>query len=332
MPLGRRHAEAAAEAVEPLGGERDLRQQHQHLAPGLQGRGDGFQIDLGLAGAGDTVEQGDRVVAGAHGRRQLFRRRLLHLRQRDPGPRPIRAGKGRRPWQRYRREQAGLGQAFDDARPDPGFLRQLPRRPGQAVLQQLQDSAPGRRQPDLVLGRRLRQAKSRKRLGRQQGLRGAERHAQDRAARHQAIGRDPLDEAPRHLAEGRQVIGLDDQSQAFGRQRLGLRLGIPDHARQLAVAERHAHQPTGFQAHARRQDVVVGLGQRQGQQNGHPPAGRLVNRQILRLGIGRRGSLAGASAMICHRLHCTEAAPSSTGAWRGPVKSIKGVEGSNGRF
>ena len=53
----------AAETVEPVGGQRDLGQQDQHLSVRPQRRGDGFEIDLGLAGPGDAVEQGDRISA-----------------------------------------------------------------------------------------------------------------------------------------------------------------------------------------------------------------------------------------------------------------------------
>ena len=64
MPDGGRDAEAVFEAFQPLGGQRDFGQQDQRLAVLAQALGDGFQIDLGLAGAGDAVQQGDRKVAG----------------------------------------------------------------------------------------------------------------------------------------------------------------------------------------------------------------------------------------------------------------------------
>ena len=60
VPDGRRSAEARAKACEPLGAERDLRQQHQHLMARIECGGDGLEIDLRLAGAGHAVEHGDR--------------------------------------------------------------------------------------------------------------------------------------------------------------------------------------------------------------------------------------------------------------------------------
>ncbi len=59
MPDRGRHAEAAGEAVEPLRGKRDLRQQHEALPPLPQSFGHALEIGLGLARAGNAVEQGD---------------------------------------------------------------------------------------------------------------------------------------------------------------------------------------------------------------------------------------------------------------------------------
>ncbi len=59
MPDRRGGAEAGGEALQELDGEGDFRQQDQGLAAGGDGGGDGFQIHLGLAGAGDAVEQRD---------------------------------------------------------------------------------------------------------------------------------------------------------------------------------------------------------------------------------------------------------------------------------
>ena len=46
------------EAVEELGGQRDLRQEHQRLPARPQGLGDRLEIDFRLARAGDAFEQG----------------------------------------------------------------------------------------------------------------------------------------------------------------------------------------------------------------------------------------------------------------------------------
>ena len=58
MPRRRHGAEAILEAFQPLRGEGDFGQQHQDLPAGGEGRCDGLEIDLGLAGAGYAIEQG----------------------------------------------------------------------------------------------------------------------------------------------------------------------------------------------------------------------------------------------------------------------------------
>ena len=68
VPFRRTHAEARGEAVEKLRGERDLRHQDQRLAPASQDFGDRLKINLGLARAGDAVDQSDRIAARRHGR------------------------------------------------------------------------------------------------------------------------------------------------------------------------------------------------------------------------------------------------------------------------
>ena len=52
-----RHREPAAEAVQQLRRQADLRHQHQALLAGIQAFPDAAQVDLGLAAAGDAVEQ-----------------------------------------------------------------------------------------------------------------------------------------------------------------------------------------------------------------------------------------------------------------------------------
>src|SRR3546814_3873144 len=52
-----RHAQARAEARQQLRGQADLRHQHQRLPAARQAVGDRVQVDLGLAAAGDAVEQ-----------------------------------------------------------------------------------------------------------------------------------------------------------------------------------------------------------------------------------------------------------------------------------
>ena len=64
MPGDRRAAEARLEALEERLGQRDFGKQDQRLLALAQALGDRFEIDLGLARAGDAVEQ-DRIEAFA---------------------------------------------------------------------------------------------------------------------------------------------------------------------------------------------------------------------------------------------------------------------------
>ena len=67
VPFHRRAAEAALEAVHELAGERDLGQHDERLPSLLEGARHGLEVDLGLAGAGDAVEQRDGEGVGAAG-------------------------------------------------------------------------------------------------------------------------------------------------------------------------------------------------------------------------------------------------------------------------
>src|SRR5690606_41104920 len=66
MPLRRFRAKAILKSLQESLGQRNFRQQDQHLPALLQSRGNRLEINLGLARAGDAVEQGDRKSPGLH--------------------------------------------------------------------------------------------------------------------------------------------------------------------------------------------------------------------------------------------------------------------------
>ena len=74
MPLRRGASEALLETAQELTGERDLGQHDERLPTFLEGAGDGLEIDLGLARAGDTVDERDGEVAGIYGGTQSMHR------------------------------------------------------------------------------------------------------------------------------------------------------------------------------------------------------------------------------------------------------------------
>ena len=113
MPFRRAHAEARGEAVEELRGERDLRHQDQRLAAAPDGLRHRLEIDLGLARAGDAVEQRRRKSRLARRSRAAHRRR--------------RAGRARSPaWRNPDRAAAPPAPAA--APPFPACLRRSARR------------------------------------------------------------------------------------------------------------------------------------------------------------------------------------------------------------
>ncbi len=88
MPLDRHAAEACREAVHELAGERDLRQHDERLTALLQRACHRLEVDCGLAGAGDAIEQRDgegTVGCRAHG----VHRACLRIGEVDRGVRRI---------------------------------------------------------------------------------------------------------------------------------------------------------------------------------------------------------------------------------------------------
>ena len=133
MPFRGPGAEARGETIERLPGERDLRHQDQGLSLVADVFGDALEIDFRLAGAGDAVEQGDRVAALIDGGAQRVGGGQLH--QRKIRLAKIRIGRLRH---RLGRQHHGLQRAFvdqpvDDANADAGFLRGLSLRAGEPI-------------------------------------------------------------------------------------------------------------------------------------------------------------------------------------------------------
>jgi hypothetical protein len=74
---GDRVTEARTEAADRLRRERDLGHEHDHALPALEGRRRGAQVDLGLAGAGDPVQE-PLAAALDRGHRGLLLHAQLH--------------------------------------------------------------------------------------------------------------------------------------------------------------------------------------------------------------------------------------------------------------
>jgi hypothetical protein len=212
-----RVAEPRLEAADRLRRERDLRHQHDDTATTLQRLGARPQVDLGLAGAGDAVQQ--VRPAGAHGRQ----RRLLLRGERDL---PVGPGvRARRPALRARGDRHQPARLKPPQRPEI-----LPRRAREPLEQRtllrgqpLSVGLAGPRRPQhgpLPAPRRQHQ---RQRAGGRGAVLG--RHPQRQV--HQLLGHAVLP----HGARPHQL--LDRHLAPLGQ--------VDDHAIQRLPPERHPH-------------------------------------------------------------------------------------------
>ena len=153
MPFRRPHAEARGEAVEELRGERDLRHQDQALPAAADRVRHRLEINFGLAGAGDAVEQRHRIAA--LGDRCFQCRGGGALAGDEFGLGKIRIGffRDRLRRQHDRFERALIDQAVDHARTDAGFARRLALCPRHAVGEKREHAGPRARSCAAAAGR-----------------------------------------------------------------------------------------------------------------------------------------------------------------------------------
>ncbi len=269
MPDHGRRPEALREAVQPLSGQGDLGQQHQHLAAGRQPVGDRLEIDFRLARTGYPVEQaggeaGFKAVAqGSRG---------LGLAGAQGRSRPGRIGHRDRG---FRRQGDGLqracrDQAADHAAADSRKLRQFRRGSRRRVDQRVDYPAARRRH---AFGRRTAEAVAGPRQRRFQRRGHAHCHAQHAAAVGAAIVGDPVEKAPGHRAHGGHRKPAGHGLQAVVRQRRG-RIGgalAPDHAAHQAPAQRHLDEIARRRGALGIEGIVVVAAERQRQPDMDPP-------------------------------------------------------------
>ena len=147
MPDNGPLAEPFFEPAEPVRGQRNFGQQHNHLFVGPQGRGDGLEIHLRLARPGHAVQQRDRI-SGADRSDERRRGGILGIRQ--DRARQVRIGPGHGFFiaESERLQNAGIGHATDDGGGRPGRPRKIGARHGPAVMQRRQHPPAGVRQTD----------------------------------------------------------------------------------------------------------------------------------------------------------------------------------------
>ena len=241
MPQRRRDAEAALEALQPLRGQRDLRQQHQRLPARRAGCGDRLEIDLGLARAGDAVEQRDAEKRAL--RPPVAQRRRRRWPGRATAPGPDAPGRARERAAAMRQRSAAISSRASamprtTPAPTPGGPRQLGAASARSVAPAPRARGAARRRlSGVIRGRRCRRARQPIcGAGRLERRRHAHRHAQHGAGRRQRVGRDPVDEAAqrRRPSAAPAAPRRSARSLRSGRD-LARRLGAPHHADHLAA-------------------------------------------------------------------------------------------------
>ncbi len=262
MPQRRRAAEAATEALDPLRRQRDFGQQDQRLRAGAQRFGDRLEIDFGLARAGDAFEQGDAEAAVAHRAAQTIGGARLIGRECHRRRVGIGEHARRRLGPRLGGKRARFDQALDDRGADVRLARQRGGGERFAFAERVERALPrrARRLGRGVAGDFAQHGGGGVRL---EGFGNAHRHAQDRARRRQSVVRHPVDEAALHLGHRRDRQARGDRLHLRRRDRAAA--GAPHDANGLAPAERHAHEIARRHGERRRNRVIVGARQRQGQ-------------------------------------------------------------------
>ena len=202
VPHRRRHAEAALEALQPLRGQRDLRQQHQRLAALAQAFGHRLQIDLGLARPGHPVQQGDGKVPRRHRLPQRGGGGLLIGRQDLAGMLRVRDRERRLDRQHGGDQQPRVRHAPHDAGTNPRGARQFTRRARLPFGQRVQHLAPCLGEPRL--GQRIGPPPAGRRRA-EPRRDDAQRHRHHLAGRRQGVAGHPIDELAQRRQHRRRV-------------------------------------------------------------------------------------------------------------------------------
>jgi hypothetical protein len=275
VPHGRGDTEPPLEAFQPLRGERDLRQQHQHLPTLPQTRRDRLKIDLGLARSGHAVEQGHGEAARGDGGAERGGRFFLRGGQRRAGVVGIGRGEGRAGRQGHGQDQPGIRHAPDHAGGHPRCAREF--RPAARPLGERRQHAPPRlAQPRL--GRRgVGEAPADRRRLRPQRV-DPQRHRQHLAGGGERIGGDPVDQAAQIGAHPRRLQDRGERAQARGRQ-FGIGRAVPHHPDLLPLPEGDEHEIARLRVEAGRHRVIERAGERVGEQHAHAPPPRYLTRR-----------------------------------------------------
>ncbi len=277
VPFAGAAAEALLEPLQELAGERDFRQQDQHLRVALAQRlRHRLEIDLGLARAGDAVEQRRAEAAFLNALAKLGRRRRLLLRQ--PGLCEIRLWGGRaRARQLGADQRTRLGQAVDHGGAHLGGIHQPLLGPHLAIGERGQNPLAGRCH---TRWRRPAEPEAPARLLRLEHEPRTHHHLQHHALGRERIVRDPIGESEIDGRQRRHVQHRHDRFKLPGIERFRLARLPPDRADPLHRPQRHHHKRAGRNLPAIRHRVSIGLLKCQRQQHRHRLDGASVERRV----------------------------------------------------
>ncbi len=220
-------------------------------------------IDLGLAGAGDAVEQGDGEGAGRRRPSGAASAASAGRARGGAGVVRVRAAERRRDRHGGREQQAGVGHGADDG---GAGVRGLGQGRGGAGLPSARAASTRRR--GSVRRASGAGAAIQPRAG-ASGRRALTRSAMAStvAGQGQGVGRDPVDQAADVGAHRRRVQDGGQRSQAVVADAMVGR-AVPDHAHLLAPVERDQHDVAGLRVQLARDAVVEWAREGVGQQDG----------------------------------------------------------------
>ncbi len=273
MPRGGPRTETGREAVEKLRGKRNLRHQDQALPAAADGVRHRLEIDLGLAGAGDAIEQRDRIAAlGDDGLQRrgggvLVGGEVCHN---EIGIRRLRHRLGR---QHYDLQRAFVDEPVDHAGADAGLARGLRLAAHHAVGEQRQHAPACAGQP---FRRRAGQPHADALAFGAQMLAHAQAHAQHHAARAERVICHPIDEAAQLGLERREFELLLDVLEPVIEPRIGFFVLRPHHPGGFARPERHSDDVARGELKLRRRTIGIGPIQRDRHQHVNDPFGHVL--------------------------------------------------------
>ena len=283
MPRRRSRTKAFLNASQKRKRQRNFRKQDQRLRfrVFLQRRCDRFEINFGLAGPCDAIDQDRLVPALLNDGGERLRRKLLVVRKHGALVVKIGLRKWRVGINVHAGERARIGETAHHRFADIRLRRQIRSKAW---------ASPGGGEHRLALRRHAQPFrgiganKSRLHARALQRFGDPHDHPQERALGKHRVSRRPVDKGDQIRRERRRIEHASQRFQLFKRR--GLPLGRPDNARNLPRTKGRRHE------RAQRRDVaiariIIGFGQRHGEKHAHTL--RFLRRRAVFMAVFRQG-------------------------------------------